>query len=174
MDQNAGRRTGRGMNEIAIRAAGPNDAERLAALIAEAFLDVAEGFGLTRENCPSHTSFVTADEVRRGMGFGNRYFMAFSGGTLCGAIAFRLPKGGISIVEKVAVLPSFRRHGIGWRLVEHAFAEARQCGASTAEIGIIAEHTGLRAWYERLGFRPTRQTRYEHLPFEVLHMQKYL
>ncbi len=162
------------MKEIEIRAAGPEDAERLAALIATAFADVAERFGLTRENCPGHTSFITANEVHRGMGFGNRYFLALCNDTLCGAIAFRLPKDGISIIEKVAVLPSFRWRGIGWRLVEHVFAEAQQCGASAAEIGIIAEHTELRAWYERFGFRVTRRTRFEHLPFEVLHLQKAL
>lgn len=162
------------MKEIEIRAATADDAERLAALIAAAFADVAERFGLTRANCPGHTSFITADEVRRGMGFGNRYFMAFCDGALCGAIALRLPKDGISIVEKVAVLPPFRRRGIGWRLVEHVFAEARRCGVSAAEIGIIAEHTELRAWYERFGFRVTRRTRYEHLPFEVLHLHKAL
>ncbi|GAA0578111.1 GNAT family N-acetyltransferase [Rhizomicrobium electricum] len=162
------------MKDIEIRAAAPDDAEQLAALIAAAFEDVADRFGLTRENCPGHTSFITADEVRRGMGFGNRYFMGFSGDAMCGAIAFRLPKNGNSMIEKVAVLPSFRHRGIGWRLVEHALAEARQCGADLAEIGIIADHTELRAWYERIGFRVTRQAHYEQLPFEVLHLQKAL
>lgn len=162
------------MKDIEIRAAGAADTQQLAALIATAFEDVADRFGLTRENCPGHTSFITAEEVARGMGFGNRYFMAFSGDTLCGAVALRLPKDGVSIIEKVAVLPPFRRHGTGWRLVEHVLSEARQCGATFAEIGIIAAHADLRAWYERFGFRATQQSHYEHLPFDVLHMRRAL
>jgi GNAT superfamily N-acetyltransferase len=157
-------------NDIA--AADANDADLLATLIAAAFQDVAARFGLTRENCPGHTSFITADEVRRGMGFGNLYFMAVQDGTVCGAIAIRLPKDGASIIEKVAVLPPYRHRGTGRRLMEHAFDEAKRCGASAAEIGIIAKQTDLRAWYESFGFRATRQTHYEHLPFDVLHMRK--
>jgi diamine N-acetyltransferase len=155
-----------------IVAADANDAEGLAQLIAAAFQDVADRFGLTRDNCPGHTSFITADEVRRGMGFGNRYFMAFLEKTVCGAIAIRLPKDGASIIEKVSVLPPFRHRGIGRRLMEHAFAEAKRCGAAAAEIGIIATQTDLRAWYESFGFQATRQTHYQHLPFDVLHMRK--
>jgi len=160
------------MNDLAINAAVANDADRLARLIGEAFADVAIRFGLTRENCPGHTSFITADEVRRGMGFGNRYFMAILDGTVCGAIAIRLPKDGASIIEKVAVSPPFRHDGIGRRLMEHAFVEAKRCGASAAEIGIIAKQTDLRAWYESFGFQATRQVQYEHLPFEVLLLRK--
>jgi GNAT superfamily N-acetyltransferase len=162
------------VSAIDIRTARNDDAERLATLIASAFVDVAERFGLTRENCPGHTSFISADEVRRGMGFSNRYFMASDGGVPCGAIAIRMPCAGISIVEKVAVLPAFRRCGIGRCLMEHTIGEARQCGATAVEIGIIAAHAELRSWYERLGFLPTRLMHYDHLPFDVLHLQKAL
>jgi GNAT superfamily N-acetyltransferase len=159
------------MSEIVLRRADDSDAERLAAVIGAAFADVADRLGLTRENCPSHTAFLASDEVRRGMGFGNRYFMAFDGETLCGAVAIRLPRDGISILEKVAVLAAFRHRGIGRLLVEHGFAEARRMGATAVEIGIIASQTKLRGWYERFGFAALRQGHYPHLPFDVLHMR---
>jgi len=160
------------MNDLAISAADVNDADLLATLIAAAFQDVAARFGLTRDNCPGHTSFITADEVRRGMGFGNQYFLAFAGELPCGVVAVRQPKGGTGIVEKLAVLPDFRHHGLGRALMEAALTELKRRGATAAEIGIIAEHSVLRAWYETLGFCAVRQVRYDHLPFAVLHLRK--
>lgn len=157
---------------VSIRRANVNDADQLAALIAASFRDVAEQFGLTRDTCPGHTSYLTAEEVRRGMGFGNQYFMAFCGIEACGAIAIRLPKGGTGIVEKVAVLPDYRHRGIGRQLMAHAIDTLQLYGAHTAAIGIIADHAVLRGWYEALGFRAGQQTHYAHLPFAVLHMQR--
>lgn len=159
------------MSNIVLRRAAEADAEILAAVIGAAFADVAKRLGLTRENCPSHTAFLSSDEVRRGMGFGNRYFKAFDGAELCGAVAIRLPREGVSILEKVAVLPPFRHHGIGRLLVEHGLDEARRAGASAVEIGIIASQTKLRGWYERFGFTALRQSQYPHLPFDVLQMR---
>lgn len=162
------------MSELAIRVAGESDIALLVNLIAEAFADVAERFGLTRENCPGHTSFITEADIRVGLGFGSVFYIAEWKGTPCGCIAVRRPKNGHSIIEKVAVLPAFRRHGIGMALVAEAFDDARRSGAAFADIGIIAAHADLRRWYEEQGFCSVRQTRYEHLPFEVLHMQKDL
>lgn len=150
------------------------DAERLAGVIAAAFREVAERLELTRQTCPGHTAYLDADQVRRSMGFGNRYFMAFDGSTVCGAAAIRLPKDGISILEKVTVLPPFRYRGIGRGLVEHGIGKARAAGANAVEIGIVASQTKLRAWYERLGFASVGRQRYPHLPFDVLHMRRPL
>lgn len=162
------------MSEPTIRRADENDIALLVSLIAGAFADVAERFGLTRENCPGHTSFITEQDIRVGLGFGSAFYIAEWKGTPCGCIAVRRPKNGRSIIEKVAVLPAFRRHGIGRALVEEAFCDARRSGAAFADIGIIAAHDDLRRWYEKHGFCRVRQTRYEHLPFEVLHLTRDL
>jgi GNAT superfamily N-acetyltransferase len=160
------------MNTVEIVTTDITDADALARLIAAAFADVAVRLGLTRESCPGHTSFITADEVRRGMGFGNLYFEAFSGEVPCGTVAIRLPKNGVSTLEKLAVLPDFRHRGIGRQLVERAFDAVRTTGATAVEIGIIAKQTDLRGWYERFGFQATRHAHYDHLPFDVLHMRR--
>jgi GNAT superfamily N-acetyltransferase len=160
------------MNEITIRPC--DDTEALARLIAAAFADVAARLSLTPENCSGHTAYLTADEVKRGIGFGNRYFLARQENQPCGAVAMRLPQQGVSIIEKVAVLPPFRGRGIGRLLVEHALTEARHCGAVRGAIGIIASQIELRAWYENVGFAAIRQQHYPHLPFDVLHMEMAL
>jgi ribosomal protein S18 acetylase RimI-like enzyme len=162
------------MNRLTVRAAAEADIALQVALIAEAFTDVAERFGLTRENCPAHTSFITEDEIRVCLGFGTVFHIAQWEGRPCGCVAVRRPKNGRSAIEKVAVLPQFRRHGIGRALVEEAFADARKSGAAFADIGIIAAHTELRSWYEKFGFKSVRQTHYDHLPFDVLHLERDL
>lgn len=160
------------MSAFDIRPASDGDTALLATLIAQSFADVAEQFGLTRENCPAHTSFIREDDVRIGMGFGSVFYIASAGGCVCGCIAVRRPKSGHSIIEKLAVLPSLRHRGIGRALVETALDDARRSGATAADIGIIADHAELKAWYEGLGFTAVRRTHYDHLPFDVLHLTR--
>jgi GNAT superfamily N-acetyltransferase len=159
-------------SSFAIRPAGDDDVAVLTEVISRAFDGVAVRFGLTRENCPAHTSFITEDEIRRGMGFGNQYFLATDGDVPGGTVAVRDPKEGIGIIEKMAVLPELRHRGLGRALMAAAFAELRRRGAVATEIGIIAADAVLRKWYESQGFTVLRQTRYDHLPFDVLYMRK--
>lgn len=59
-----------------------------------------------------------------------------------------------------AVDPEQQGGGIGRRLLEAAVATAgAQLGAATIEITVLAPQTELLAWYERLGFAPTGETR---------------
>lgn len=150
------------------------NAELIADVIAASFADVALRFGLTRENCPSHTSFITVDAVRTGMALGSTFYIAYAGNTACGCVGVRQPKNGGCVIEKLAVLPPYRRLGMGRALMERAFLAVRRAGARRAEIGIIEAHHDLRRWYENLGFRALRSEHYEHLPFSVLHMEKTL
>ncbi len=163
-----------GGSDVIIRQANEDEAQQLAEVIAASFIDVAKRFDITRETCPSHTSFITTNAISTGMSLGSTFYLAVEGESICGCVGLRQPKDGGCIIEKLAVLPAFRRHGVGHALMEHAFAEIRRVGAARADIGIIEEHSELRAWYEKLGFRAVRSARYEHLPFGVLHMQKSL
>jgi hypothetical protein len=41
-------------------------------------------------------------------------------------------------------------------------------------VGVIAEHTELVSWYERLGFAQTGTRRFPHLPFTVSYLEHVL
>ncbi len=45
-------------------------------------------------------------------------------------------------------------------LASHVLAEAKRLGATRVEIGIIAEHTELKEWYEKFGFIETAAGRF--------------
>ena len=98
---------------------------------------------------------------------GATYFIMESGGEPAGCAALERASDQVCYLERLAVLPEFRRQGLGVALVEHALALAAAWGAGRVEIGIIAEQKDLAAWYEKLGFIPTGTKKFDHLPFTV-------
>lgn len=153
-----------------IRQATPDDAPLLAALIRAAFRDVAERFGLTPENCPTHPSNCTEGWVRDAMARGVRCYVLEADGRPAGCVGLELADEEAAYLERLSVLPEFRRRGFGAALVAHVGQEARRLGRRRLQIALIADHRDLRHWYKKLGFRETGVRRFEHLPFDVLFM----
>ncbi len=73
-------------------------------------------------------------------------------------------------LEKLCVLPNFRRNGIGSALVAHAKTESLKY-SDTLRIGVTSDSTDLITWYEKFGFVTTENKHYEHLPFDVFYME---
>jgi len=157
-----------------IREATRNDIPLLTRLIRESFRDVAERFGLTTENCPAHPSNYTEDWCRLELEKGCRFFILESEGAPCGCVAMEHPKPDVCYLERLSVLPEYRRRGYGRQLTDHVIDEAERLGARRVSIAIIAEHHELRDWYERMGFQRKKTERYGHLPFEVMFLEKVL
>lgn len=57
-------------------------------------------------------------------------------------------------INNLAVLPAWRRRGVGRALLEAVLAEARRLGAARATLEVRASNQAARALYERAGFRP--------------------
>ncbi|MCE5335874.1 MAG: GNAT family N-acetyltransferase [Desulfobacteraceae bacterium] len=146
----------------------------LANIIRNAFKDVALRFDLTEGNCPRHPSNCTAQWVESALHNQVRYFMLQCDGTPCGCVALEQAKPEVCYLERLAVLPDYRRRGFGKALVEHAISRAESLGAYRIEIGIISEHKELKSWYEALGFVQTGTGVFRHLPFEVTFMARGL
>ncbi|MBZ8142119.1 GNAT family N-acetyltransferase [Rubrivivax gelatinosus] len=143
----------------------------LAALIAASHRDVAERFGLNAGNCPNHASACTpqwlADETARGQ----RYLVARVAGETVGCVAVDFPAEGESLhLNRLSVLPAWRRRGIGEALTRAVLEVAAHYGVGRVSIGIIAAHAELERWYARLGFVAGATRRFEHLPFQVRYM----
>jgi GNAT superfamily N-acetyltransferase len=153
-----------------IRDAGRKDISSLTRIIRDSFRDVAERFSLTPENCPTHPSFISEERVESAFEKGNRFFLAECEEGLCGCVAVEVASPEICYLERLAVLPPYRRRGYGKKLVEQIMRQAREAGARSLEIGIIADQEDLRDWYAKLGFTAKGRKIFDHLPFEVLFM----
>ncbi|HYR02442.1 MAG TPA: GNAT family N-acetyltransferase [Syntrophobacteria bacterium] len=159
---------------MAIRLATREEAPRLAGIIRAAFRDVAERFGLTAETAPTHPSLCTAAWIEKALDKGVAYYVGEDGASVWGCVALERANPDVCYLERLAVLPEFRRKGLGKSLVDHVLKEAGTLGARRVEIGIIATHRELKDWYFRLGFRAIKTVRFEHLPFAVMFMGRAL
>jgi len=155
---------------IRIRVAVRDDIPMLTHLIREANRDVAERFHLTSENAPKHTSNCQNDWIETAMNKGIVFYLLKCGQTPCGCVAMEHARPELCYLERLAVLPEYRRRGFGEALVKHVFHEARQRHIQRVEIGTIAEHVELMRWYEKLGFTLKETRNFPHLPFQVAFM----
>jgi len=160
--------------DYTIRNANHSDIPILVDLIRTSFRDVALRFSLTEENCPKHPSNCTSQWIETALEKGVRYFIIDRNNLPCGCVALENVRPGLCYLERLAVLPDSRLHGLGKALVEHVLAQAALSGAQRVEIGIIADQHELKDWYSRIGFVETGKAVFPHLPFEVRFMAKIL
>jgi ribosomal-protein-alanine N-acetyltransferase len=79
----------------------------------------------------------------------------------------------VADLQRVAVLPSARRHGIGARLTDQVVAAARAHGCERVLLEVAADNTAAIALYDRLEFREIdRRPRYYPGDVDALIMQR--
>jgi len=150
------------------------DAELIASIVRASFADVAARFGLTPENSPTHPSNCAPEWIRAAFAKGVRYYVLQTPQEPAGCVALEQANADVCYLERLAVLPAFRRHGFGEALVEHAIAKARELGVQRVELGMVAAQAELRRWYEKLGFSLTTTVQFEGTLFEVAFMRRVL
>jgi ribosomal protein S18 acetylase RimI-like enzyme len=84
---------------------------------------------------------------------GGRVFLAFDGDTAVGCCALTVHGPGEFEVAKMAVTESYRRAGIGRKLLENSIAEADAGGAKRLYLETNHVLTGAIRLYESAGFR---------------------
>jgi ribosomal protein S18 acetylase RimI-like enzyme len=146
------------------------DAGLIARLVGESNKDVATKFGLNIKNNPKHPSFYTADWARSDFERGEEYFIAQQNGEPMGCVAYESPNDSLSYLNRLSVLPKYRRKGIGEMLVRKVIEYSNQHGKETVSIGIIAKYTELKNWYIKLGFVEGETRVFKHLPFAVMYL----
>lgn len=135
-------------------------------VIQESFFAVAAEFGITRENCPNHTSFITFNDLETKMQLGWYMFGVFEGEKLVGYASLS-DEGDAYELHNLAVLPEYRHKGYGKMLIDHAKEKVRELQGQKITIGIIEENKVLKNWYLENGFVHIEAKKYEHLPFTV-------
>jgi len=139
-------------------------------VIRASFATVAAELGLTRENCPTHTSFLRLPRLRRDIKNGATPFGYFHGKKLLGYVSLTPAGEGDFVLNHLAVLPEFRHCGIGKELLDFCKAEAKRRGGGRIELSLIEENTRLKQWYTQNGFVHSGTQQVAHLPFTVGHM----
>ncbi|HPV52393.1 MAG TPA: GNAT family N-acetyltransferase [Smithella sp.] len=158
------------MDKFKIRICHHEDIGILTETIRKSFRDVAQRFGLTRRNAPSHPSNCMLNWIRYDMERGVTYFIAESESRTAGCVACEQASAKICYLERLAVLPEERNQGLGKALVERVLSNARELGSGAVSIGIIADHAELKNWYRKIGFVEGETRTFINLPFLVTFM----
>jgi len=157
-----------------IRQADETDLDILLSLIRNSFNSVAEKLELTMENCPKYVAFYTKERLLSDFEKGMKYYVLQKDHKPCGCIALEKAKSGVCYLERLAVLPEYRKKGYGAMLVNHIFKHASQLGVKRMELAMISKDRKLKSWYKKFGFVQKYTKKFDHLPFTVAFMYKDL
>jgi len=161
--------------EFSIREAAESEAETIVRILGKSFTPVAERFGLTPDNCPSHPSFAKPNWIEWEFEHDGRYFLGCRpDGSAIACVSIMGQEDGSAELRRVATIPECQKQGIGERMVAHAEGKCLEMGFRRAEIGIIAKQEELHQWYRDLGYRDARRQSFPQLPFLVQFMAKDL
>jgi len=142
-----------------------------AMIIRASFATVATQWSFTMDNCPSHTSFITDEQLTESYSDGYHPFGYFTHGKMIGFASLTNTGQGVFKLKHVSVLPEYRHLGVGKSILDFCKDKVRQWGGIKIMIGIMEENTVLKNWYEYNGFRHTGVEIIANLPFTVGHME---
>lgn len=133
-------------------------------VIHQSFRTVAEQFGLTRENCPKHTSFIPLSVLETQLSRGWHMYALYAGKKIIGYMSLSKEEDAFEL-HNLAVLPEYRHNGFGKLLLNHTKDAVKSLGDKTIMAGIIEENTVLKNWYIANGFEHVGTKKFSHLPF---------
>ena len=134
-------------------------------VIHQSFGTVAAEFGLTKENCPKHTSFIPLYFLETQKNWGWKMYALYDVKKIIGYMSLSKEKDGSFELHNLAVLPEYRHKGFGKLLLDFAKEKVTSFGGSKIKIGIIEESTILKNWYIQNDFVHIGIKKFDHLPF---------
>ena len=160
-----------------IREISKHDINECVSVIRQSFKTVADTYGFTLENAPKFTAFATTEEtllcqfedphrLMRAYYADDRKIIGYF------SLLFREDK--TCELNNLCVLPSYRHDRVGTALLNDAFSKAIEEKCVRMNIGIVAENTILRKWYEKNGFVYTHSEKFDCFPFTCGYMEKRL
>lgn len=151
-----------------------SDLLRCLDVIRQSFKTVADDFGLTYENCPGHTSFITPDVLDAQMNRGWHMYALYAEEDIIGYMSVSKESDDSYELHNLAVLPEYRHNGFGKLLLDHAKEAVKSLGGNTIKISIIEENTVLKNWYIANGFVHTGTKKFDYLPFTSGYLERKL
>lgn len=159
-----------------IKAINREDIPECVRVIRTSFKTVADEFGFTVENAPMFVAYATNEEKLYGqMDNEHRPMYAFyEQDKIIGYYSLQMQENRECELNNISVLPEYRHHQIGGKLLEHAFKTAKELGCVKMNVGIVEENQKLRKWYEKWGFIHIGTKKYDWFPFTCGYLEKNL
>lgn len=145
--------------DIQLRSARAADAAAITALVNAAYRGDSGRQGWTTESDLLDGTRISLETVQALLATPDcRVLVAEAAGRLVACAELR-PEGGQLYLGMLTVRPELQGQGIGRRLMDAAEDHARALGLRGLVMTVISRRHELIAWYVRLGFRPTGETR---------------
>lgn len=148
-----------------------SDITAAAEVIRTSFATVAKEFGITEQNFPNHTSFMTAEKLQNHINWGWLMYGLYNGGHLIGYVSLSKISNDVFELHNLAVLPECRHKGYGRLLLDFCKAKVKESGGNKITLGMIEENTELKNWYIANGFTHTGMKWFKHMPFTAGFME---
>ncbi len=158
------------MGTIELREATSVDIPMLLRLINDAFAEYKGHL-----DPPSGAHNETAETLNHALHSGSAALASIDGESA--GCVFYTPKDGYVYIGRLAVLPAFRRFGVGTSLMKYAEQRAGDVGFRRVQIGVRLALPHLHAYYEKLGYSRVRDEThpgYERPTYTVMEKQIFL
>ena len=121
-------------------------------IIRQSYHTVAESYGLPEENCVASGSFIKMDQLMGDFRRGVKLFGCLCDGVSAGYMQLEVTEPGKFTLDKVAVLPEYRRQGIAQELIIQAIDIAKSKGAQYVYLEVRVSNIAAINLYKKHGF----------------------
>ena len=139
-------------------------------IIRRSFQAVAQEMHLPEDNCLASGSFIKMDQLLADYRRNVRMYGCLYEGTAVGYMQLEQTEPGRFTLDKLAVLPEYRRQGIGSMMVEHAISVAKSHGGIELTISLFSDDDRLIHWYTNHGFIHTGVLERPGIPCPIARM----
>jgi len=150
------------------------DLQNCIKVINESFATAAREFNLSEQNCPRHPSFMKVDALQKRFADGYQMYGLYEQEKLVGYVSISIDEDNAAELHNLAVLPGYRHKGYGKSLLDYCEKRAKEMRCNKIKIEIIEENKILKDWYLKNGFVHLFTKKFDHLPFTVGFMEKYI
>ncbi len=148
-------------DSLEIRLARVEDAGGIVAAIRSGF--EPEILDMCIYGCSGIERYVRDQVYAQHLGGDTQYTVAVEGDTVAGCIEIRRLAESL-FLNYISILPEYRAHGLGKRLLRAGLQIARSPEKTRMELDVLEHNTIALNWYEGLGFRKEKTTIWWDLP----------
>jgi len=146
----------------------------VADIIRKSFSEQAQILGINQKDYPNYVAFETSGNIKNKIENGEVIVIAWLNDMPIGTVRYIIDKENPlkGYINRLAVLPEYRRKAYGKILMAYAEEKLFQSGVKIIEISVVKKFDKLEKYYENLGYEYMRDQSFPSLPFEVRFMVK--